>query len=654
MVLLLCGAASSAQPIDRVEVDVWGGRARVSDGTVEVAFSGSPLSLGVSLGGTRRIEFVSDGFFRFNRGEVEVAPERAISIHRRYRGFRVELATADSDAVVASLLVTMDESRHIRLEYHPAGTGVQGVSFALSQSGDEHYYGMGDLWHTDSVDMKGAVVDIFNHTGTPDECSWVPFFMSTAGYGLFVDSAYRGKADFGTSDPVRTVLSFQAPDLSLHLWVGESMREILPQYLEYTGYPPHPPAWTFLPHKWRDEGTWEDVFEDVHAMREHDMPLGAVWIDRPWMQGEYGSDDFLFDEKRYPDARDRIRELHDLGVRVLVWGCDFLTEDSQYFQEGLQNDYYVGGFGPENEQRDIGRYLVDFANPAAREWFKGIIRNALDLGVDGVKLDRGQNYPLNVTPPSGRDPRAMHNYHGYLMVKTYAEALQEARGRDYQLTPRAGWAGTQSWTVKWPGDMDSDLSHDRGLPAVIRAQSAAGLTGFAFWGSDIGGYGKELSKEVFVRWLQHGVFSPLMQMPGKGNHEDVPFSWDEETVRIYKWYAQLREKMLPYILEQAEVAHRTGTPLVRHLAWGWEDDPEVHSRDYQYMFGGDLLVACVVDLSGTREVYLPEGEWVDFWDRDRVLHGPRILSERVPLARIPLYIRKEAEFGFELPDLPLP
>jgi alpha-D-xyloside xylohydrolase len=297
---------------------------------------------------------------------------------------------------------------------------------------------------------------------------------------------------------------------------------------------------------------------------------------------------------------------------------------------------------------------VDFANPDAREWFKGIIRNALELGVDGVKLDRGQNYPLNVTPPSGRDPRAMHNYHAYLMVKTYAEVLEEERGRDYQLTPRAGWAGTQSWTMKWPGDMDSDLSHDRGLPAVIRAQSAAGLTGFAFWGSDIGGYGPELSKEVFVRWLQHGVFSPLMQMPGKGNHEDVPFSWDEETVRIYEWYARLRKKMLPYILKQAEKAHHTGTPMVRHLAWSWEDDPEVHSRDYQYMFGDDLLVACVVDLSETREVYLPEGEWVDFWNRDRVLTGPKTIMERVPLSRIPLYIRKEAAFEFELPDLPLP
>jgi alpha-D-xyloside xylohydrolase len=653
-VALLQASAGLAASAEGVEVDIWKHRARVGDGVVEVVFSGAPLSLDVSLGGVRRMKFVSDDFFTFSRGGERVRPERAVSIHRRYEGFRAELVAGASDAAVASLLVTLDGSRHIRMEYQPVGTGIESVSFTLAQSGDEHYYGMGDLWHTDSVDMKGAVVDLFDKTGTPDECSWVPFFMSTAGYGLFVDNAYRGTVDFGRSNPERTSIRFDSPDLSLHVWPGESLQKILPRYLDYTGYPPNPPAWVFLPQKWRDEGTWADVFEDVRAMREHDMPLGAVWLDRPWMRGDYGSDDFVFDPERYPDAAARIRELHDLGVRILVWGCDFLTKDSEYFEEGQRKGYFVGGFGPRNEQRDTGRHLVDFANPEAREWFKGIIRNALELGVDGVKLDRGQNYPLNVTPPSGRDPRAMHNYHAYLIVKTYAEALEEARGRDYQLTPRAGWAGTQSWTVKWPGDMDSDLSHDKGLPAVIRAQSAAGLTGFAFWGSDIGGYGRELSKEVFVRWLQHGVFSPLMQMPGKGDHEDIPFSWDEETVRIYRWYAQLREKMLPYISKQAEKAHHTGTPMVRHLAWGWEDDPEVHSRDYEYMFGDDLLVACVVDLSETREVYLPEGEWIDFWNRERVLTGPTTLVERVPLSRIPLYIRQGAGFDFELPDLPLP
>jgi hypothetical protein len=167
MALFLGGTASAAPSIETVEVDVWNQQARVSDGIVAIELSGSPLGLGVSLGGTRRADFVSDAFFRFTRGGKAVAPERAIRIHRRYRGFRAELATGESDDVAASLLVTLDASRHVRIEYHPAGAGVEEVSFALAQSGDEHYYGMGDLWHTDSVDMKGE----------PAPLSRIPLFI---------------------------------------------------------------------------------------------------------------------------------------------------------------------------------------------------------------------------------------------------------------------------------------------------------------------------------------------------------------------------------------------------------------------------------------------------------------------------------------------
>jgi len=643
-----------AQELAPVTVDIWSGHARITTEQAQVMFTSSPLSLKIASGGVVRAQFTANQLFSYQRDGDVVVPEEVKTLHRQYNGFLAELTEAGSETIVATLGVTMDQTGHLRVDLTPTPEGADEILVNLEQSKNEHYYGLGDLWHTPSVDVKGAAVELMDHSGTPDECNWVPFFMSTKGYGIFIDSAYPATIDFGKSDPARTILEFQAPTLSMHLWAGETMRDVLPQYLDYTGYPPMPPDWVFLPQKWRDAGTWDDVWEDVEMMQKNDMPLGAVWLDRPWMLGGYSSDDYLFDEKRYPNPEENIHKLHSMGIRLLVWGCDFLTSDSKYYQEGVKNNYFVGGFGPQNRQTDTDRHIVDLANPEAREWFKNIIKNALRMGVDGIKLDRGQNYPLNVTPPSGRDPRAMHNYHAYLMVKTFAEALQEVRGKDYQLTPRAGWAGTQAWTEKWPGDMDSDFSHDQGLPAVIRAQSAAGLTGFAYWGSDIGGYGSRTPKTVFVRWLEHGVFSPIMQTPGKGDHNNSPFSWDDETTRIYKFYAQLRQKMIPYIVRQAEIAHTTGTPMVRHLAWSWPDDPEVHSKDYEYMFGEDLLVACIISESNTREVYLPAGTWVDFWNRDRTIQGPTTLTVTMPLSKIPLYIRKNATFDFELPDVQLP
>ena len=653
--LLLISICMNARGIKPVEVSIWSNQAKLSNGEVEVQFTGNPLSLKIVFNDQEKVSFLEETPIELQYQEGVISLTSVHYIYRRYRGFVAELSDEQGGDVYADLQVLLDPSGHISMELLPRNKDkIDGIKVYLDQSADEHYYGLGDLWYTESVDVKGERIHMYNQTGTPDQCNYVPFFMSTGGYGLFIDNAYPGYIDFGQTSAGQTILDYPSRELSLHFWTGNDMKEILPQYLDFTGYPPMPPEWVFLPQKWRDESNWEEVFEDVNRMKAHDMPLSAMWLDRPWMHGDYGSDDFIFDKERYPNPEEHIQKLHDMDVRLLVWGCDFLTEDSKYFEEAQQKDYFVGGFGPQNEQNDLGRYLIDFANPEAREWFKDMIKDALKMGVDGIKLDRGQNYPLTVTPPSGRAPQAMHNYHSYLMVKTYAEALEEVRGDDYQFTPRAGWAGTQQWTVKWPGDLESNLDDDQGLPAVVRAQTAAGMTGFAFWGPDIPGYGSECSKLAFVRMVQQGTFSPLMQLAGKGDHNDVPFSWDEEAVQIYKFYAQLREKMLPYLLKYAEIAHKEGIPMVRHLALNWPDDPHVHNRTYQYMFGDELLVAPVVKESNTREIYLPEGVWVDFWDRDQVIKGPKTLTETVPLSQIPLYIKANAEFDFPLPETELP
>ena len=659
--LAFCAVQCMAKQIEPVTVDIWSGKARIAAGSVSLDLASEPLTLTVSSGGQVRIAGPAGEMFSYQSGGKTIRFVKAVSLHRLFNGLTAVL-TAE-DGAQGQLLITMTPSQHILVKLTQPGVRTEALKFVLTQKAQEHFYGLGDLWDTESVDAKRSRVVMWVHEGTPDVCSYVPFFMSTAGYGMFVDSSYRGYFDFGKSDPGRTEISFEAPELPMHIWLGQTMRDILPQYLDMTGYPVMPPDWVFWPQKWRDEGTWDDVFKDAQDWKAHEMPLGAVWLDRPWMLGRMGSDDYLFDEKRYPDAKKQIDKLHALGIRVLVWGCDFLTPDSRYFSEGLKNGYFVRPKEAPKEGADPGAMIVDFANPQAREWFKNILRNALRLGVDGFKLDRGQGYPYptaagpraggssprEMVVPSGRDSLEMHNYHGYLMVKTFAEALMEEKGDDFQLTPRAGWAGTQKWTVKWPGDINSDFSVDRGLLSIIRAQSSAGLTGFAFWGSDVPGYGRNASKVLAIRWLQQGVFSPLLQIVGKGNHLDAPFSWDQETTDIARFFIKLRMNLLPYIKAQARKAHEKGVPIVRHLAWDWPNDPAVHDKSYQYMFGDDLLVACMIDETNIRDVYFPEGEWLDFWHRSRVIRGPVVAKETVPLSRFPVYIRKGAGFGFPPP-----
>ena len=646
LILLLISFVFSAQ-IEPVTVDVWSGKATITNDNISIELTANPLNLTIKSGGMAKIAAPPGQMFGFEKNGTISMFVRASTITRRYEGFAADLITADNQE--GKLIVTMDAKKHIAIEYL-LPRGINRSIFNIDQKQDEHFYGLGDLWDTESVDAKNSRITMWDHTGTPDVCNYVPFFMSTGGYGIFLDTAYRGYFDFGKMDPSKTEMNFESPDLSMHIWLGETMRDILPQYLDMTGYPVSPPDWVFWPQKWRDAGNWDDVFTDVSDWQAHDMPLGVVWIDRPWMLGGFGSDDYLFGEERYPNAKENIEKLHKMGIRLLVWACDFLTPDSRYYQEGMEKGYFINSEGDVDEDQRRNFRYIDFAKPEAREWFKDIIKNALKLGVDGFKLDRGQSYPESASPPSGRNAIEMHNYHAALMVKTFAEAVIEIRGDDFQLTPRAGWAGTQKWTVKWPGDIDSDFSIDKGLPSIIRAQSSAALTGFAFWGSDIPGYGRDADKVEMIRWLQQGVFSPLLQIVGKGNHDRAPFSWDQETTDIAKYWINLRMNMLPYIKWQAEKAHEKGIPIVRHLAWDWPDDPNVHDKSYEYMFGDDLLVACMINEKTERQVYFPAGEWIDFWQRDRIIVGPKTLTETVPLEKFPVYIRKGASFDFKLPE----
>jgi len=506
---------------------------------------------------------------------------------------------------------------------------------------NEHFYGLGDVWHTGSVDLRGKEVWMWARGGTPDECSYVPFFMSTAGYGMFFDEPREGYFDFGSGEPGVVSVRFRARRLHNYVFVGSTLLGTLKQYLDLTGYPPLPPDWTLGCQHWWNDSNEQQIYEHTRMFLDHGIPLSAIWIDRPWMLGGDGSQDFIFDPGRFPDAPRLIEWMHDHGMRVMVWACDYMKPDSRDYAEAEARGYLLS---------PGGKSVFDFANPEAREWWKARIKRVLDLGIDGIKLDRGQSVPADAIYANGLTGAEMHNYHGYLMVRTYWEALREARGDDFQLTPRAGWAGTQAMSIKWPGDMASNFSIGNGLGAVIITQQTAAATGFAFWGSDIGGFGRNPSKECYLRWLEFGCFSPLMEIVTKGDPAR-PFRYDEEAIEITRKYARLRKAMLPYLKATARQAHEQGVPMVRPLGLVYQGDQRAHEQSFEYMFGDALLVAPMYEPGTEREVYLPAGDWVDFWEPTKTYRGPTDLRLTVPLDRIPVFVKAGERHPLEMtPD----
>jgi alpha-glucosidase (family GH31 glycosyl hydrolase) len=196
-----------------------------------------------------------------------------------------------------------------------------------------------------------------------------------------------------------------------------------------------------------------------------------------------------------------------------------------------------------------------------------------------------------------------------------------------------------------PETPDTGTSTDLGLRSVLVSIQQAAFMGIPYWGSDIGGYSAFGDREVFARWIEVGALSPLMRIHGKGSREPwaMPTDphFDREMLDIYTRYVKLHHSLTNYLYRYARTAHRTGAPIVRPLVYGWPDDPNVTDRWDEWMLGDDLLAAPVWQSGArSRDVYLPEGTWVDYWDRSRVLHGPVRLIEPAPLGKAPLFVRQ--------------
>ena len=507
-----------------------------------------------------------------------------------------------------------------------------------------------------SLDRRGEKVEMWVQ---PTYSLYSPFYISSRGYGMFVDGSFPGEYDIGVSEPDQLKISWETDPkkgFTCYFIFGKDFDQILERYHKIIGKPFLPPKWVFLPWRWRDEhaiglpGTLDgirvnaQVAEDINMFDKLGIPAGVYMIDRPWAQGERGYGNYTFDEVRFPNAKKMIDALHKRGLRVVVWGAPWAIGKG------------ADEFGPEARQKG---YLVpgsfenlDYTNPEVVAWHEEKIKTFLkEYGVDGWKLDRAEeDIPDKVTDiwRDGRTGREMRNEYPRLYIKTYYEATKSVRGEDFVLVPRAGYAGSQQWSINWGGDIPGTES---GLRAAIIAVQRAAFMGYPFWGSDTGGYVEFRDREVFARWIEFSAFTPLMEIGGVGRH--APWSmprapkYDEEMIAVYKKYSKLRMAMVDYVYAQAQKASATGAPVVRPLAFDFPNDDKVKNMWDEFKFGPDLLVAPVWE-SGkrSREVYLPAGEWVDFWDRSKTYSGPKTFEYSAPLDVVPLFIRKGAEAGF--------
>lgn len=514
-----------------------------------------------------------------------------------------------------------------------------GTAFELAPG--EHLYGLGEQFT--NFDKRGERVESWHvePLGTETERAYknVPFHLSTRGYGLLVDTTARVRYDLGRASTASATVDVHDDELAMVFFYGPQFGDVLETYTALTGRPDRPPKWSF--------GVWmsrlgyrsREQLEAVAArLREEEIPCDVIHLDPFWMR-ERCSCDLRWDTEQFPDPEGMIAGLHDEGFRVSLWEHPHVPVGTAAFETAAAEGYLVedGTGSPyvmdRTCQGDYRGGIVDFTDPAAVEWWQDRHRDLLAMGVDTFKTDYGEYVPEDAVFANGQSGRTMHNAYPYLYNRAVYEVVREERGADGLVWARSAWTGSQRFPVHWGGDPQTTFN---GMAAALRGGLSASLSGFGFWSHDVGGFRGEPTEELYVRWAQFGLLSSHTRCHGTTPRE--PWAFGERATEIFRTYARLRYRLLPYVYTYAEVAARTGLPVVRPLVLAHQDDETARDVDDQFLLGESLLVAPVFEGATTASVYLPDGEWVDHWTGERH-EGPGRIAVEAPLERMPLFVR---------------
>ncbi len=502
-------------------------------------------------------------------------------------------------------------------------------------------YGLGERFGP--LVKNGQAVDVWNADGgSSSEQAYknVPFFLTNAGYGVFVNHPGLVSFEVGSEDVSRVQFSIEGQSMQYFIIYGPTPKEILAKYTALTGRPALVPAWSFglwLSTSWNTSYDEATVTEFVEGMASRDLPLSVFHFDCFWMR-EISWCDFEWDPKTFPDPRGMLARLKDRGLRVCVWINPYIAQRSALFEEGKARGYLLKRPNGDVWQWDKwqpGMAVVDFTNPEACEWYAAKLDTLLDMGVDCFKSDFGERIPTDVSYFDGSDPELMHNYYTYLYNKTVFELLRKRRGeRDAVVFARSATVGTQQFPVHWGGD---NLSTFPSMAETLRGGLSLTMSGFGYWSHDIGGFEGTPSADLFKRWIPFGLLSSHSRLHGNFSYR-VPWLFDEEAVDVLRRFTKLKLSLMPYLYQAARVAHLEGIPMMRAMIVEFPDDPACTHLDRQYVLGDDLLVAPVFNGDGAVDYYVPDGEWTHFLTEETVT-GPRWVREEHDFLSVPLLVR---------------
>jgi alpha-D-xyloside xylohydrolase len=641
----------------------------LSQGPVSIDFTTMTLTVGslsiesfLSIG---EVDEVDEFHYYDPRGgdaEVElVAIERALGTDGDSvvleGGTRLRLKSCPN-AIPSCTLLELDASAH--------ANAVQ-LQLALPRPGDEPLFGTGDAPIRPNV--AGTIRELslrvdpssestLNEVHTP-----VPLVLwPKSGVGMLAADDRPGAMDLAKTSADRVLTTFTLPargTYQFYLYTAEQPLDLVRRYVALTTKPALPPRWAFAPQQWRN--VWNSADEvrlDATEMRARNIPGSVMWIDNPW-QTSYNS--FVIDEQRFVEPDQLIADLNARGYHVLFWSTPYVGLEDELAAdraEGAANDFFVtneGGGVLDYPWQDGPGAMVDFTRPGATEFWQERIARVVDRGARGFKLDFGEEIVPDIGGSivpmllAAGDNSSLHRRYQEHYHRAYLGALPEGDG--FLITRAGAWGEQHVNTAIWPGDLDSDFSeygadngegmaNVGGLPSAISRGLGLSVSGYPFYGSDIGGFRGFPTTEALIRWAEYAAFGTIMQLGGGGkNHNPWDTTlFDAGADLTYKTYADIHMQLNPLLWTLANQASADGTPVTRPCRFVL---PDAGCDDLMFFLGNDLLIApVVVEGATTREVVLPAGDWLDLRTGIVVTaDGTAAITVPAPLGVIPRWQR---------------
>ena len=539
---------------------------------------------------------------------------------------------------------------------------------------DEQFFGLGEK--TGPLNRRGRSYKMWNsdkpcYSDTEDPLyKSIPFFLSTYNYGIFLDNTYKTEFDFGKS--ADDYFSFSAPDgpFIYYFMYGDDYKEIIKSYVRLTGQPIMPPKWALGWSQSRGMLVNEELTREIaHEYREREIPIDIIYQDIGWVEG---LQNFDWKKDRYDNPEKMLKDLAEDGFKVIVSQDPVISQATQeQWEEANEKGYLV-------EDKRTGKAydmpwpwggnagVVDFSDPDVADWWGALQQKPIDDGVKGFWTDMGEpawtneesTDRLHMEHHLGMHAE-IHNVYGLLWDKVVTEQFEKRNPnqRVFQMT-RAAYAGMQRYTFGWSGDSGNGRDVTDGwdnLANQIPMGLSAGLGLIPFWTTDISGYCGEITDydefaELYVRWLQFGIFNPLSRAHHEGNNAVEPWLFGEEAEKIAKQSIELKYQLHPYIYTYAREAYDTGLPIMRPLLLEYSGDEETYNLDGLFLFGEELLIAPVVEEGATtKRVYLPKGSWRDYNDPTQSFSGGGYIEYEAPLEIIPMFVKE----GAIIPKMPV-